>query len=200
MNTRVITIGTRGSKLAIAQAQEVISALRVNHPRVEFQIKPIRTSGDSLKGALPSGPDLKGLFVKEIEEELLQGCCDLAVHSMKDLPAEQPPGLVIAAATRRADPFDALISPDGLEFYDLKPEAKVGTSSPRRAAQLLNVRPDLRIAPIRGNVDTRLRKLRERLFDAIVVAVAGLQRLKATGVVIQRLTPPAFIPSPGQGC
>jgi hydroxymethylbilane synthase len=200
MKTRTITIGTRGSKLAMAQAEEVISALRVNHPHTEFQIKQIRTRGDSLKGALPSGPGVKGLFVKEIEEELLRGGCDLAVHSMKDLPTEQPPGLVIAAATRRADPFDALVSPDGVEFYDLKTGACVGTSSPRRAAQLLNVRPDISIVPMRGNLDTRLRKLREGICDAIVVAVAGLQRLRAAGVAIHRLTPPAFVPAPGQGC
>ncbi len=200
MNTRIITIGTRGSKLALAQAQEVISALRVNYPHTEFQIKPVRTSGDSLKGTLPSGPGVKGLFVKEIEEELFRGGCDLAVHSMKDLPTEQPPGLVIAAATRRADPFDALISLDGVEFYDLEPGARVGTSSPRRAAQILNVRPDLNIVPMRGNIDTRLKKLREDSCDAIVLAAAGLQRLGITGVAIQRLTPPAFIPAPGQGC
>lgn len=200
MDKRTITIGTRGSKLAMAQAQEVISALRVNYPDVEFQIKPVRTSGDSLKGAFPSGPGVKGLFVREIEEDLLRGGCDLAVHSMKDLPTDQPQGLVIAAATRRADPFDALITPDGVEFYDLEPGDRVGTSSPRRAAQILNVRPDLKIVPMRGNVDTRLRKLREGSCDAIVLATAGLQRLGMTGVAIQRLTPPAFIPAPGQGC
>jgi len=197
MERRVITIGTRGSKLALAQAQEVISALRLNHPLAEFQIKPIRTAGDRHAARVQGAT---GIFVREIEEELLRGGCDLAVHSMKDLPAEQPAGLIIAAATRRADPFDALISPDGEELYDLKAGARVGTSSPRRAAQVLNIRPDLRIVPMSGNVDTRLGKLREGSCEAIILAAAGLQRLGMIGVETQRLTPPAFIPAPGQGC
>lgn len=197
MKTRVITIGTRGSTLALAQAQEVISALRVNYPDIEFQIKPIRTAGDR-HAALGKGAT--GIFVREIEEELLRGGCDLAVHSMKDLPTEHPTGLTIAAATRRADPFDALISPEGEDLYDLETGARVGTSSPRRAAQVLNIRPDLRIVPMSGNVDTRLRKLREGSCEAIILAAAGLQRLGMLGIETQRLTPPAFIPAPGQGC
>lgn len=197
METRVITIGTRGSTLALAQAKEVISALRFNYPDIKFQIKPIRTAGDSRAAR---GQDARGLFVKEIEEDLLRGGCDLAVHSMKDLPTEQPAGLTIAAATRRADPFDALISPDGEELFDLEAGARVGTSSPRRAAQVLNIRPDLRIVPMRGNIDTRLRKVRDGACEAIILATAGLQRLGMSGVKMQRLTPPAFIPAPGQGC
>jgi hydroxymethylbilane synthase len=197
METRVITIGTRGSRLALAQAQEAISALRLNYPNIEFQIKPIRTAGDRHAAR---GKGATGIFVKEIEEELLRGGCDLAVHSMKDLPTEHPAGLIIAAAPRRADPFDAFISPEGEDLYDLETGARVGTSSPRRAAQVLNIRPDLRVVPMSGNVDTRLRKLREGSCEAIILAAAGLQRLGMLGIKTQRLTPPAFIPAPGQGC
>jgi hydroxymethylbilane synthase len=200
MSSRIITIGTRGSRLAIAQAQEVISALRVAFPATDFQVKTIRTSGDRARELPPQGEVVKGLFVKEIEEELARGGIDIAVHSMKDLPTEQPQGLVIAAVTRRADPFDALISRDGEELLDLESGARVGTSSPRRAAMILNARPDLRIVPMRGNIDTRLRKLEEGLCEATVLAAAGLERLGMKGFKTQRLTPPAFLPAPGQGC
>jgi len=195
-----VTIGTRGSRLALAQAQEVISALRTAWPKREFQVRPIRTAGDGLPSPPAPGPGTKGLFVKEIEEELLRGGCDIAVHSMKDLPTELPPGLRIAAVPRRADPFDVLVSRNGEELSELPPGARVGTSSPRRAALILNLRPDLRVVPIHGNVDTRLRKLREGMCDALVIAAAGLARLGLGGFPVQRLTPPGFIPAPGQGC
>ena len=200
MDKRTVTIGTRGSKLALAQAQETISALRTACPEREFQIRPIRTTGDGLPSPPAPGPGTKGLFVKEIEEELLRGGCDIAVHCMKDLPTELPPGLRIAAVPRRADPFDVLVSRNGEELSELPPGARVGTSSPRRAALILNARPDLRVVPLHGNVDTRLRKLREGMCDAIVIAAAGLARLGLGGFPMQRLTPPGFIPAPGQGC
>jgi len=200
MRRDVITVGTRGSRLAIAQAQEVIGALRVAFPYLDFQIRVIRTAGDCGRALPPPGGSAQGVFVKEIEEELTRGRIDIAVHSLKDLPTEQPPGLRIAAVTKRADPFDALISRDGEELLDLEPAARVGTSSPRRAAMLLNVRPDLRIVPLRGNVETRLRKLREGACDALILAAAGIERLNLAGISFQRLAPPAFLPAPGQGC
>ncbi|MDD5557914.1 MAG: hydroxymethylbilane synthase, partial [bacterium] len=142
----------------------------------------------------------RGLFVKEIERELERGRIDLAVHSLKDMPAALPPGMAVAAVTRRADPFDAIVSAGGEELLDLPGGGRVGTSSPRRAALILAVRPDLRIVPAKGNLDTRLRRLDEGVFDAVVVAAAGLARLGLTGVLTQRLTPPSFLPAPGQGC
>lgn len=197
MEPRTITIGTRGSRLALAQAQEVISALRTAWPSREFLIRPIRTAGDGLPSP---GPGTKGLFVKEIEEELLRGGCDIAVHSMKDLTTELPKGLVVAAVPKRADPFDVLVSRNGEELCELAPGIRVGTSSPRRTAMLLNARPGLRVVPIHGNIDTRLRKMREGMCDALVLAAAGLARLGLGGFPVQRLTPPGFIPAPGQGC
>lgn len=191
-------IGTRGSRLALAQAQEVIDALKISFPGLKFETKIIRTSGD--RSETPAGRIMNGLFVKEIEDELARGGCRIAVHSMKDLTLEQPPGLLVAAVTKRADPFDILISREGHDLRNLPPGSRVGTSSPRRGAMILSERPDLRIVPMRGNVDTRIRKLMEGLCEAIVVAAAACQRLGLGGFAFQRLTPPAFLPAPGQGC
>jgi hydroxymethylbilane synthase len=138
----------------------------------------------------------KGLFTKEIEEALLSGQIDLAVHSLKDLPTESPEGLTIAAVPARANPFDAIV---GARLPDLALGALVGTSSPRRAAQLRLLRPDLKIEPIRGNVDTRLRKLREGEFDAILLAAAGLERLGLASEIAEVFTPDRLCPAPGQG-
>jgi hydroxymethylbilane synthase len=142
----------------------------------------------------------QGFFVKEIEEALLRHECDIAVHSLKDLPGAQPAELRIAAVTERLSPFDAFISREGEELFDLEPGARVGTSSPRRTAQLLHLKPDLRIVPLRGNVDTRLAKLRRGDYDAIVLATAGLHRAGLKGFITHELTPPSFLPAPGQGC
>ncbi len=199
MNQRSITIGTRGSKLAIAQAQEVISALRLNFPNRVFQIKTIQTKGDKSPHAEPTEIGSIGFFVKEIEEALLYNQCDIAVHSLKDMPLSQPAGLIVAAVTERVDPFDVLISRQGEQLPDLAPKARVGTCSARRAAQILNIRSDLLIVPMRGNIETRLRKLREEECEAIVIAAAGLQRLGMRDLKAQRLIPPTFLPSPGQG-
>ncbi len=200
MKTRAITIGTRGSRLALAQAREVVSALRTAWPGREFAVKAIRTAGDAHARPPAPGAASRGAFVKEIEEELLRGGCDIAVHSMKDLPTALPPGLAVAAVPKRADPFDLLVTLDGEEISGLPPGARIGTSSARRAALLLNLRPDLEITPIRGNVETRLRRLREGACEGVVLAAAGLARLGLGGFPVQRLVPPAFLPAPGQGC
>ena len=200
MSVMTITIGTRGSRLALAQAQEVVSALRVAWPEREFRVTPIRTGGNGLSAPPVPGASARGLFVKEIEEELLRGGCDIAVHSLKDLPTAQPPRLAVASVPKRADPFDVLVSREGEELSGLRPGARVGTSSPRRAAMVLNLRPDLRVVSIHGNVETRLRKLREGACDALVLAAAGLARLGVGGFPVHRLLPPSFIPAPGQGC
>ena len=169
---RVLTIGSRGSQLALRQAHFVAALL--NKGGVATHIKVIKTTGDHLQTASLIQAGGKGLFTKEIEEALLTGVIDLAVHSLKDLPTEEPEDLVIAAIPEREDSRDAIV---GSALKDVPHGASVGTSSGRRAAQLRLLRPDLQIQPIRGNIDTRLRKLKERQYHAIVLAAAGLHRL-----------------------
>jgi hydroxymethylbilane synthase len=199
----VIRLGTRGSALALAQAGWVAERLRD-----EVELVPITTSGDTQVGAgAPRGtgerrgasPEVsdKSRFVKELEEALLAGEIDLAVHSAKDVPAELPRGLVIQAIPERADPRDALSGAESLD--DLPEGAVVGTASLRRRAELLARRPDLDVRDVRGNVDTRLRRLAEGEFDALVLAQAGLERLGRRGEGTP-LDPDAFVPAPGQGC
>jgi hydroxymethylbilane synthase len=187
----VIRLGTRGSALALAQARWVAERLPG-----EVQIVSITTSGDERRGASPEVAD-KSRFVKEIEEALLAGEIDLAVHSAKDVPAEIPRGLIIAGVPERADPRDALCGADSLD--DLREGAVVGTASLRRRAALLALRPDLDVRELRGNVDTRLRRLEDGEFDALVLAQAGLERLgrERQG---SPLDPDSFVPAPGQGC
>jgi hydroxymethylbilane synthase len=185
-------IGTRGSALALAQSGLVADRLRALGAEVE--IVPIRTSGDEGKGPAAASPGDKSRFVKELEEALLAGEVDLAVHSAKDVPGELPKGLAIVAVPERADARDALCGVDSLDR--LAERAVVGTSSLRRRAQLLAARPDLRIEELRGNVDTRLRKLAEGKYDAVVLAAAGLARLGRGG----EGHPIAIVPAPGQGC
>jgi hydroxymethylbilane synthase len=191
---KTLIIGSRGSALALWQARFVASLL----DRAGFgtRIEIVKTTGDSLESASLTESGGKGLFTKEIEEALLAGAIDLAVHSLKDLPTELPTGLRIAATPERENPFDALA---GSKLDELPPGARVGTSSGRRAAQLRALRPDLAIEPIRGNVDTRLRKLKKGQFDAIVLAVAGLKRLALAGEIAQIFTPAEICPAPGQG-
>ena len=186
-------IGSRGSKLALWQAQHVAAQLEELGERVRIEI--IRTSGDRLQtdSTAPAG---KGLFTKEIEEALLSGAIDVAVHSLKDLPTEMPDGLALAAVPRREDARDAMV---GAKLKDLASGAHIGTSSDRRAAQLRILRPDLKIEPIRGNVDTRLRKCREGEFDAIVLALAGLRRLGLEHEAVEILSSEQMCPAPGQG-
>ena len=191
---KTLTIGSRGSQLALWQARHVAS--RLEQLGAATRIEIIKTTGDRLQTASLIEAGGKGLFTKEIEEALLAGVIDIAVHSLKDLPAETPSGLVIAAIPEREDPRDALI---GRRLNDLPNGARVGTSSSRRAAQLLHLRPDLRTQPIRGNVDTRLRKSKTAEYDAIVLAVAGLRRLRLDNEITEVLSPDQMCPAAGQG-
>lgn len=192
-------IGARKSQLALWQANWVKSRLEELYPGIEVELVKIVTKGDKITDSPLSKVGGKGLFVKEIEEALLDGGVDLAVHSMKDMPAHIPEALEIAAIPEREDPYDALLSKTGDVLRHLPRGAKVGTSSLRRTAQIKMLRPDLNIEMLRGNLDTRLRKLDEGLYDAIVVAVAGLNRLGWRGRIVEFLGPPDFLPALGQG-
>ena len=191
---KTLIIGSRGSHLALWQANHIAS--RLAGLGVETRIEIIRTTGDHLQTASLVQAGGKGLFTKEIEDALLNRTIDLAVHSLKDLPTDNPDGLTIAAVPEREDPRDAMV---GCTLSELKPGARVGTSSGRRGAQLLNLRPDLMVEPIRGNVDTRLRKQKEGQFDAIMLAAAGLRRLGLEREITQVFTSDEICPAPGQG-
>ena len=177
MSSHTFRVGTRGSRLALRQTELVLEALRSARPSTRFQIKPIRTAGDKDRRGSLSEIGGRGVFVKELEQALLADEIDIAVHSLKDLPTEEASGIRIAAVAARADVRDVLVSRDGHKLADLPMAAVIGSGSPRRAAQLLAFRPDLRVADIRGNVDTRLRKVQEGEIDAVVLAAAGLARL-----------------------
>jgi hydroxymethylbilane synthase len=194
-----VRIGTRGSQLALRQAEEVAAGLRRAWPRIEIEVVPIRTSGDHLATAHLADVGGKGLFVQEIDEALREGRVDLAVHSLKDLPAERPNGLVLAAFPPRQDPRDVLVGSTAISIESLPPGARVGTSSLRRSVQLRARRPDVIGAPIRGNVDTRLRKLRQGEYDALVLAAAGLARLGLLDATATPLDPEEMLPAVGQG-
>jgi len=199
LDPKCIRIGTRGSKLALAQANEVAACLadRLNKTRIE--IVEITTKGDTVRNKSLSSIGGTGLFVKEIERALLDGTVDLAVHSMKDVPTETADGLTIAAVTKRLTPFDVLISADNKILDDLPSGARIGTSSPRRIAQLLYYRPDLEIVDARGNLDTRIRNLEKGKYHAIVVAAAGVERLGMQNKVSEIFTTEVCVPAPGQG-
>ena len=194
-----IVIGTRGSALATTQTGWVISRLTDAHPGLDVQRQIITTTGDRRTDRPLPEIGGKGLFTAELESALLEGEIDAAVHSMKDLPTEMPAGLCIGAIPVRETPFDALISADGSALKDLPDGAKVGTSSRRRQAQLLRARPDLRIESIRGNLDTRIRKLHEDDWDAIIAAAAGLARLGRLDEATEILTPDKMLPAVAQG-
>jgi hydroxymethylbilane synthase len=194
-----LTIGTRGSKLAISQAEWVKTRLKEAHPDLAVELLVIKTSGDMILGVPLAKIGGKGLFVKEIENALLEGRVDLAVHSMKDVPIVIPSGLSIEGMTRREDPLDALVSRRGYGLGALPPGARIGTSSLRRQAQLLNVRPDFAIVSIRGNLDTRLRKLEQQPLDAVVLASAGLKRLDLGHRITETIPPEICLPAIGQG-
>jgi hydroxymethylbilane synthase len=197
--TARVRIGTRGSQLALRQAEEVAAGLRRAWPRLEVELVPIRTSGDRLASVHLAEVGGKGLFVREIDEALREGRVDLAVHSLKDLPAERPKGVVLAAFPRREDARDVLVAATATRVGSLPRGARVGTSSLRRSVQLLARRPDLTAAPIRGNVDTRLRKLRQGEYDALVLAAAGLRRLGLLDATATPLDPEEMLPAVGQG-
>jgi len=193
----VIRIGSRGSELARWQANHIADALRSKGHEVTIEI--IRTTGDRLQEVTFGEVGTKGMFTKEIEEALLEGRIDIAVHSLKDLPTELALEFALAAIPQRADPSDALVSLEYASFFDLPAGAKVGSSSPRRQTQLHALRPDLEYIEFRGNVDTRLRKLAEGQAQAIILAASGLDRLGRTEWVRQRFDPEHLCPAAGQG-
>ena len=194
-----ITIGTRGSQLALWQANWAKAAIEGAFPGQKVVLTVIKTQGDKILDVPLAKVGGKGLFVKEIEEALLDRRIDLAVHSMKDMPADIPEGLCIGAVPRREAPWDVLIARESLPLEQLKKGARIGTSSLRRAAQLLHVRPDIAIVPLRGNLDTRLKKLQTESLDAIVLAQAGVRRLGLVDRITQVLEPSVMLPAVGQG-
>jgi hydroxymethylbilane synthase len=192
-------IATRKSELALWQANHVADLLRRRHTGLEVELLPMVTRGDVMLDQPLAQIGGKGLFLKELERALLNGDADIAVHSMKDVPVETVPGLVVDVMLERANPFDALLSRDGQRLDELPSGARVGTSSLRRQCQLRAVRPDLRVADLRGNVNTRIRKLQEGECEAIVLACAGLERLGLAGLIIEVLAPPRWLPAATQG-
>jgi hydroxymethylbilane synthase len=198
MALQQLRIGTRASRLALWQAEWVKSELEKRHPEIEVSLLKIKTIGDKILDVPLAQVGGKGLFVKEIEEAMLRGEIDIAVHSMKDVPTEFPEGLGIICITEREDPRDALIS-RGIGFNALPQGAKIGTSSLRRQAQLLKLRPDLEMVVIRGNVETRINKLESEGLDGVILAAAGLKRLGFSDKVTEYLPVDLSIPAIGQG-
>lgn len=196
---RVLRIGSRGSRLALWQAEFIKRLITRSLPDIKIEISVIRTTGDRVADLSLSLIGGKEVFVKEIEEALLLKEIGIAVHSMKDLPSTLPVGLKIGAVAKRHDPRDALVSKEGIRFDELPKGARIGTGSVRRQAQLLYFRPDLQIIPIRGNVDTRLRKLRNDGFDGVVLALAGLERMGLESEIAEVFSFDVLIPAPGQG-
>jgi hydroxymethylbilane synthase len=195
----ILRIATRQSPLALWQTEHVAAQLRRHHADLVIELVPLSTRGDQVLDRSLAAIGGKGLFLKELEEAMLDGRADLAVHSMKDVPMNLDEPFEISAILRRADPFDAFVSVHYQRFDDLPQGARVGTSSLRRQAQLRARRPDLQLRDLRGNVNTRLRKLDEGEFDAIVLACAGLDRLGMHDRIRQRLTAPDFLPAVAQG-
>ncbi|MFD2369905.1 hydroxymethylbilane synthase [Brevibacillus sp. GCM10020057] len=192
-------VGTRRSRLALIQTNWVVDQLKKLNPEAQFELHEIVTKGDRILDVTLSKVGGKGLFVKEIEQSLYDKETDFAVHSLKDMPAELPEGLVIGAIPKRVDPRDVLLSKDGKTLDELPKGAIVGTSSLRRSAQLLAYRPDIQIESLRGNIDTRMRKLEEGNFDGIILAAAGLERADFQGTISQYLPVEISLPAVGQG-
>jgi len=202
VSLRTLRIATRASRLALWQAEFVANQLEA--PDLDVQLVHVTTTGDQVTGAPLSGLGGVGVFTREIQQAVLDDRADVAVHSLKDLPTVPVAGIQLAAVPVRAAPWDALVLPSGstrlcVELRDLPPAARVGTGSLRRRAQILHVRPDLQFQDVRGNVDTRLRKLDEGAYDALVLAEAGLDRLGLADRITVRLTPPDIFPAVGQG-
>jgi len=193
-----VIVGSRGSKLALIQAEEVLTQLRESNPEFDFRLFKITTEGDRERAVPLDRMTGVGLFVKELEEALLDGRIDLALHSLKDMPTSLPPGLSLAAVGARLDPRDVLVSRKGT-LIELASGSRVGTGSLRRAVQLLSYRSDLEVHSIRGNVDTRLRKVWSGDFDGVIVAAAALIRLGCEEVITEYLPPEHFLPAVGQG-
>ncbi len=195
-----LRIGTRGSQLALWQANWVKSELEKRHPGLLVELNVIKTTGDKILDVPLAMVGGKGLFVKEIEEAMLRGEADIAVHSMKDVPTFFPPGLALRCITEREDPRDILVLKPGFaSFRDLPQGARIGTSSLRRKAQLLHLRPDFQMIDIRGNVETRIRKLTDEDLDAVVLAAAGMNRLGFGAMVSEHLPTDISLPAIGQG-
>lgn len=201
MAKRELVIGTRSSKLALWQANWVKNTLEASHEGLTCRLEKIKTTGDKILDVALAKVGGKGLFVKEIEEALLAGRVDLAVHSMKDVPTDLPDGLAIVAMTDREDPRDAVVSKDGVELLSLPEGAVIGTSSLRRQVQLKHLRSDFSTKTLRGNVDTRLRKLgeEEEALDAIILAASGMKRLGVDHRITEYLPPEVMLPAVGQG-
>ncbi len=197
-STAVLRIGSRGSPLALRQTNLVIDTLARRHPGMQCEVVVIRTHGDEFAEQANSQFEGQGVFVRRIEEALLAGTIDVAVHSFKDLPSRMAPGLILAALPPREDPRDVLVARSGLTLAALPTASRIGTGSPRRRALLQSLRPDVEVVPIRGNVDTRLRRVTSDL-DAVVLAAAGLRRLGRNGEATEMLDPAVFVPAVGQG-
>ncbi|HEX5056222.1 MAG TPA: hydroxymethylbilane synthase [Gammaproteobacteria bacterium] len=196
---KVLRIATRKSPLALWQAEEVSARLRALHPGLTVELVKLSTQGDKILDSPLSKVGGKGLFTKELEESMLAGEADIAVHSMKDVPVEMPAQLEVAVIMERADPFDAFVSNRFNRFDELAAGARVGTSSLRRQAQLLARFPTLKISSLRGNVGTRLQKLDQGNYDAVILAAAGLERLGLGGRIRERISPDVSLPAVGQG-
>ena len=198
MMMKTIRVGTRGSRLAIAQTEIALVALRKVHPQVRFEVIPISTKGDVDKRPLFT-LDEKGIFEKEVNEAVKQGEVDFAVHSLKDIPSDLSDDLSVACVLKRASPNDVLVTDNGQKLKDLVSGSVVGTSSLRRAVQLTKTRPDLNVRPIRGNVETRVKKVINGEYDAVILAEAGLARIGMKDVIVERFSIRNFVPAPGQG-
>lgn len=196
-----IRVATRGSKLSLIQTEVLLESIKEVEPDVDFEIVVVKTTGDLVQDKPLYAIGVKGIFEKEVNMAVLRGEADVAVHSLKDLPAEIHEDLVIAGYSKRDPPYDVLASKEGYDLRSLPAGAKVGTSSVRRAAFLRSIRPDLRVEPIRGNVDTRINKLLDGLVDAVVLAEAGIKRLYGDypPVKVRRIEPEDVPPPPGQG-
>lgn len=197
--TKTLRIGTRGSALALRQTEMVVERITKGYPEIAAEIVVIKTTGDRLQDVSLSLIGGKGVFVKELEEALMRGDVDIAVHSMKDLPAEIPESLVIAAIPEREDPRDVLISRGNVKLERMPTGARIGTGSLRRACQLLNFLPDIQVVPLRGNLDTRIKKIDNENLDGIVIAAAGLRRMGWRDRISQYIPPEIIMPAVGQG-
>lgn len=199
MPAQSLVVGTRGSRLALRQTEEVAAALRQAHPRLAIEVKIVKTAGDRDVTSPLSRVGGQGLFVKGLESALLAGEIDMAVHSLKDIPTEPTPGLALAAVTARADVRDAFLSRDGRTFREMPAGARIGSGSQRRAVQLRALRPDVQVVDIRGNVDTRIRKMDQGQVDGLVLAMAGLARLGLEERAVEVFPAETVLPAVGQG-
>jgi hydroxymethylbilane synthase len=195
---RTIKVGSRGSALALIQDEVVIGRLRANSPDLDLEIDTVRTRGDADQTSALAGMGL-GIFVKELEQELLDGKLDIAVHSLKDMPTQLADGLVLGAVLSREDPRDVLVNRFGCSLEEIPEGSKIGTSSPRRAAQLKKYAPQVVVVSIRGNVETRLRKAQGEEADGVILAAAGMIRLGLQDQITEYLSAQRFVPPPGQG-